>query len=341
MYIFWIILSFFIIAYLSWRITGWIYNHSILKSIFDYPNLRSLHSKPTPYGGGLSISILALVSVLFLWQVNILSMDVALAILVGGSLVTIIGWIDDRLNCSRSIRIFFYLLASIWAVFWLLKADSMFLIDHIPLAIGLIAGLFWIINLYNFMDGSDGIVAVQTICTGFMVAILFLDMHEVGLAMFTFVVVASSVGFLIWNWPPARIFMGDVGSCMLGFMYGALVVESYLNNTLPLSVWLILLSVFICDTSLTLMMRVISGDKWYLAHKQHGYQRFIQMGNSHRKVNIYILIINLLILYPLSYLVYKFNHYQWLITTIVFILLISIWLLIQKQYKEYFRQASQ
>ena len=301
MNIVWLSIAFVLIVFLSWTITAWVKRFALNNSIIDHPNQRSLHCVPMPRGGGLSITLLILFGITTLWAYQLLSSELTMAALIGGSLVALIGWLDDRSNFSIVARASFYLLASIWSVYWMLGIDFGTNIDNILLIFCLIIGIAWLTNLYNFMDGSDGIAAIQAISAGIMGSVFLIHTNESGLVYLLLIIIASSTGFLIWNWPPARIFMGDVGSCLLGFIYSIIIIETYIKNILPLTVWLILFSFFICDASLTLLFRVASGKKWYRAHREHGYQLYIQMGKSHRQLVYAILSINMFFLYPMSF----------------------------------------
>ena len=191
------------------------------------------------------------------------------------------------------------------------------------------------------MDGSDGLAGTQAILTGLVTTILLFYVNEMALAMLALLLAASVSGFLIWNWPPAKIFMGDVGSCLLGFAFGSMGFISFIDGTLSPAVWLILLSVFICDTTLTLLKRVMTGKRWYRAHREHAYQKVIQMGMSHEKLNYYVLLINLILLCPMTFLAFQNDAYKWWLTGSVYCLLSGIWLLVQIKYSKYPHDDSQ
>ncbi|MGK0298206.1 MAG: Fuc2NAc and GlcNAc transferase [Gammaproteobacteria bacterium] len=333
MNIVWLSLAFVLIVFLSWTITSWANRYALNNSIMDHPNQRSLHYVPMPRGGGLSIALLILFGIVILWACQLLSIELTMAAFIGGSLVALIGWLDDRSNFPIVIRALFYLLASVWSVYWMLGMSFGTNVNNILLILCLILGIAWLTNLYNFMDGSDGVAALQAISSGIMGGVFLIYVNETGLVYLLLVIIASSTGFLIWNWPPARIFMGDVGSCLLGFIYSIIIIETYIKNILPLTIWLILFSFFICDASLTLLYRVASGKEWYRAHRQHGYQLYIQMGKSHKQLIYVILSINMIFLYPMSFFAFNYSEYQWWITLAVYSLLTSIWITIQIKYK--------
>jgi Fuc2NAc and GlcNAc transferase len=144
-------------------------------------------------------------------------------------------------------------------------------------------GIVWLTNLYNFMDGIDGIAAAEAVVVGMGGALLVAG-RSPPLALVSVVVAAAAAGFLVWNWPPARLFMGDVGSGFLGFVFGGLALGSERAHALPAVLWLVLLGPFFLDATVTLVRRVARGERWYAAHRSHAYQRAVQGGWSHGRV---------------------------------------------------------
>jgi Fuc2NAc and GlcNAc transferase len=157
------------------------------------------------------------------------------------------------------------------------------------------------INLYNFMDGIDGLAGIETLCVSTLGTLLFAWSGLGGLADVVLVLGGATAGFLIWNWPPAKIFMGDVGSGFLGYVFGVLALSSAKERPWLLWPWLILLSVFIVDATVTLMKRVITGARWYEAHRSHAYQHAARRWDSHSKVTVAIAAINVVWLFPLAW----------------------------------------
>ncbi len=156
-----------------------------------------------------------------------------------------------------------------------------------------IVGIVWLTNLYNFMDGIDGVAAGEAASVAVFAGALLWATGAKGLAATAWIIAAAAAGFLLWNWSPARIFMGDVGSGFLGFLFGALAVASEATGALPGIIWLLLLGVFIVDATATLLRRMVLGHCWYCAHRQHAYQRAVQAGLSHRQVSGFVLALNL------------------------------------------------
>ena len=159
---------------------------------------------------------------------------------------------------------------------------------------GLLAvlGTVWMINLYNFMDGIDG-AATEAVTVSAIAGIILFVTGNGGLAMVCMALAFSVVGFLIWNWPPARIFMGDVGSGFLGFVFACLAIASENSGALPLVVWVVLLGVFVVDATVTLIRRFINKEKLYEAHRTHVYQLAVQAGFSHKQVTVTVCLINI------------------------------------------------
>ncbi len=317
------------VVFFAWVITAWTRQYAIKCSILDHPNPRSSHSEPTPRGGGISISIIALISVLALWLLGYISYQIFLAIGCGGLLVSVVGWLDDRNDIAVIWRAVLYLTASAWAAYWIIFLNGVFnQYNYLSFGISLVS-IAWLANLYNFMDGSDALAASQSVCTALMGGVLFMLADYSGLSLLLFLLSAAFLGFLIWNWPPAKIFMGDVGSCFIGFVFATIALIGSVENIISIAVWLILLSIFICDTSLTLMKRMFIGEKWYTAHRSHAYQLLIQSGMSHRQLVLFVLLINGLLLLPLSFIAYSIGIYRWWITAGVYFCIGSVWWFIQ------------
>jgi Fuc2NAc and GlcNAc transferase len=175
-----------------------------------------------------------------------------------------------------------------------------------PLVLGgllLFAGVWWV-NLFNFMDGIDGIAASQAVFMLAAGAMLAAWLHPAAVDavewLWMLALAAATLGFLAFNWPPARIFMGDVGSTYLAFMIFALALLSVREGWLTYPAWLVLGAVFVADASVTLARRVLAGERWFEAHRSHAYQRLSRRWGSHRRVTLLVIGINLLWLAPLA-----------------------------------------
>ena len=262
--------------------------YALAHALVDVPNERSSHSVPTPRGGGLAIALVVLVGVGLLATTGQVGPRVAVALGGGGALVAAVGWLDDRRGLSARMRLVVHVAAAIWTVVWL-RGMPQLSVGEGAVSLGFagallaILGIVWSTNLYNFMDGIDGVAAAEAATVG-VVGALLLARREPSLALIAVLLAAAAAGFLVWNWPPARLFMGDVGSGFLGFFFGGLAVASENTHALPALLWLLLLGPFFIDATVTLLRRMARGERWYAAHRTHAYQRAAQAGWSHRRV---------------------------------------------------------
>ena len=300
-----LILSCFISSTL---LTGCLRRYVLSRNILDLPNHRSSHVTPTPRGGGVAFVIIFFLAILCLASAGLTNLPVAIALLSGGSIVASVGFIDDHKHVPAYLRFVAHMMAGFIAIFLIGGMPSLSVSGLlIPAGIGLsflaLVYLVWLINLYNFMDGIDGIAALETItvCSG--ASILYIMTGEQGLIGLPLALAASVAGFLWWNFPTARIFMGDVGSGFLGFTLGILTIQAAgISDDLFLG-WLILLGVFIVDATITLLMRLFQGKKITEGHCEHAYQHAAKRYGSHRKVTIAVCIVNIFWLLPMAILV--------------------------------------
>lgn len=230
--------------------------------------------------------------------IGIIPKPFAIALCGGGVLVAWVGWLDDRKSLPSSVRAAVHAVAAVWAVAWVggfpsLNLGFVIVQLHVAGPILAVVGIIWSINLYNFMDGIDGLATSEAIVVAAVGGIFTAVSGSVSLTTVSWLLASACFGFLIWNWPPAKIFMGDVGSGLLGYVFAVLALASENSGTLPLLVWVILLGVFVVDTTATLIRRVVRGEKWHEPHRTHAYQLAIQIGYSHKTVTLGILGINL------------------------------------------------
>jgi Fuc2NAc and GlcNAc transferase len=285
-----IILLFICLGFLSFALTYFIRLFALKNKIVSIPNERSLHDIPTPHGGGLAIVISWYVGISILFFFSKIDKNLYFALL-SGAILTLVSLIDDLRGLKPFIRLIFHFITSIIAFVLLgglrqlvipgIQMNYLFLVY--PLAI---IGMVWFINLFNFMDGVDGFASLEAITICF---VLFLLSGSI----INLLLLACVSGF--WNLPKAKIFMGDVGSTQLGFIL--VVLGIYFHNTYQFSIlnWIMLTSPFWFDATLTLYRRWRNGEKLGEAHRKHAYQRIVQAGFSHLKVNVYLLIINLFV----------------------------------------------
>lgn len=268
------------------------------------PTHRSSHSIPTPVGGGIAIVLTYFVMLAYVALAH--EMDFAeLAALAAGLPVALAGLVDDRAHLSARIRLAIQFSCAFFAV-WFAGSIP-------PLQIGYFqtGGLFfvwvllplaivWMTNLYNFMDGIDGIAGMEAAFVGLAAAALLFASGDIPLALLCLGLFSGATGFLVWNWPPAKIFMGDVGSGFLGLTLAIIALLSHVHGSMSLWAWLLLLACFIADASVTLLRRVITGKPVHVAHRQHAYQHASRHTGSHQKVTVAVLAINVFWLFPLA-----------------------------------------
>jgi Fuc2NAc and GlcNAc transferase len=277
-------------------LTGLARRFALAQALLDVPNERSSHTSPTPKGGGLAIVAVVLSGVAILWLTGMLGRDESWAILGGGTLVAAVGWLDDRRGLSARTRLAAHVVAAAWALWWL--GGMPFLTTGHDVralgAFGTVLGGFaivWAINVTNFMDGIDGLAAGEVVTVTLTAALLLAHVHP-PLAAAAALTGGAALGFLPWNWRPARIFMGDTGSGFLGFVVAVLAVASERAGALPALAWIVLYAVFATDATVTLLRRAWRGDRWYSAHRSHAYQRAVQAGWSHARVTTTVLLLN-------------------------------------------------
>ncbi len=267
--------------------------------ILAQPNERSSHSLPTPHGGGIPALCALAVTVLAAGITGVHWPLVYPALLGMAALLLVVGVLDDHHDLPAGARFACYWLCCVVAVAWLYRALG----PGIPawLAIVAIMALLWFTNLYNFMDGIDGIAASQCVlATATAGGLVVLTGGSPEYALFCFLLGAAHAGFLLWNWPPARMFMGDAGSIPTGFLLGSLALLGAWEGDLPLACWLILLAAFITDTSVTLLWRIATGQSFAQPHRLHAYQRLSRVFGGHRPVLLILFALHAFWLIPLA-----------------------------------------
>jgi Fuc2NAc and GlcNAc transferase len=275
--------------------------YAVSRSIIDVPNARSLHEEPVPRGGGLAMVVTFLAGIVLLAGAGSVPVAMAVGIVGGGGVVALIGWFDDYGHVLRTTRVLTHVAAAAWALFWLGGLPSVSLGSvafHLPVVGTFLAlvGVVWWINLYNFMDGIDGLAAGQAVSVAAAAWLLMLLTNApASLSRAALLLAASAAGFLAVNWTPARIFMGDVGSGFLGFTFAILAIASENAGALPVVVWVLLSGVFVFDSTVTLLRRVMRREAWWEAHRSHAYQRLVSAGYSHVQVTCAVLAFNLII----------------------------------------------
>jgi Fuc2NAc and GlcNAc transferase len=286
-------------------IMTWSVRHYALSSgLLDKPNSRSSHAQPTPRGGGLAIVATTLVGTWLITARGGLEISAAAAICLGGLGVALVGYLDDRRGLSPLFRMMVHILATVsalWMLDWSHDLGAMFPLLHGSIAVAIIAlAVVWSINLYNFMDGIDGLAASQATFVAAASALFALISSDHTIAALLLLSAGASLGFLFWNRPPAKIFMGDVGSGFLGFWLAALALLLDLENSVNIWTSVALSSVFVSDATTTLLRRAFRGQRWYEAHRSHAYQHLARRWKSLGKLTSLLWVLNCLIVFPLA-----------------------------------------
>ncbi|EHQ53689.1 putative group 4 glycosyl transferase [Ectothiorhodospira sp. PHS-1] len=292
-------------------LTGILRRYALSRNLLDVPNARSSHRLPTPRGGGLAIVLVVLGMLPVLWLLGWLEAGALIGLWGSGLLVALVGWLDDHGHVRVSWRLLTHFAAAGWGLVWLgglPPLPMMGAVWDMGWAGHLLAMVYlvWVLNLYNFMDGIDGIAGIEavTVCVG-AVLLSWLAVGQAGLpaAGVTGVLAAACAGFLFWNFPRARIFMGDGGSGFVGLMLGLLSIQAAWVAPELFWAWVILLGVFVVDATLTLVRRVVRGVPFHQAHRSHAYQHAARRLGRHPPVSLAVGALNLFWLLPLGVLV--------------------------------------
>lgn len=261
--------------------------------IIDIPNDRSSHTVPTARGGGLAIVLTWYLGISIFFYFDYINQHLYYALLSGLFLAGV-SIVDDIISLKPNIRLCIQILTAILA-FLFLKGINPVIISGLTISSNLflfpcaIIGIMWFTNLFNFLDGIDGYASLEAI-------IISLVMYLITSNYICLLLISAVAGFLFWNWPKAKIFMGDIGSTQLGFIL--VVLGIYFQNESELSIvhWLMISSLFWFDATLTLFRRWKNNEKVTYAHKKHAYQRAVQSGLSHQRTITYSVLINLFII---------------------------------------------
>lgn len=280
--------------------------------LMDVPVERSAHQRATPRGGGIAI-VISIYSFLFVLAsqgyLNLFQFSVLLCAFP----VAVAGFVDDVRSLSVKVRLPVHLLAAFAALALLGPVPEPFFsgmieLPYVLMSALLMIALVWLLNLYNFMDGIDTLAAGQCLFVSGAAAIL-LPASQGALIWVCSGLFLATLGFFLWNLPPARLFMGDVGSTFLGFFLGLLGLLSHYDGSLSVWVWVLLMGVFIADTTYTLLRRRLSGFSVTLGHSTHAYQHLARRLGSHGRAALVLTAVNLIWLFPLAWLAAEYPEY--------------------------------
>ena len=283
---------YFVLFLISFSLTYLIKNYMIKKSLVATVNERSSHTVPTPHGGGIALALTWFMGLGYLYFTAEIESKLFYALLFG-AVISIVSFFDDIYELSPKLRLLVQSLVAVFGIYILGGLESItfgiFSIEN-QIITNVFAFLLivWFINLTNFIDGINGYVGSEFVFLSVAGFLLFDGAHFLVLAV-------AVLGFLFWNWNKAKIFMGDVGSTLLG--YNVAIFTIYYSNiqSSNLWIWITLFALFWFDATITLIRRKLNKEKLSQAHKKHAYQRLTQAGWSHYKVTNYSIGLNIII----------------------------------------------
>ena len=281
----------------------------ISRDMLVIPNDRSSHQEPKPQGGGLSILISFLFFMLTSLIFDFIEEEIIIALTIPGLLIGLAGLKDDFNSMKPSSRLIIHFFSAGLGLYLVGGLPSITLFgSSVNFGfIGQVLAIFyivWLINLYNFMDGIDGLASLEAIFIFSSMAIfIYLTLGTINILFLFAFLIGSVLGFLLWNFPKSFIFLGDVGSGFLGIILA--LSSIMITIEIPELIWsfLVLIGVFVVDSTYTLFFRILSGKKFYEAHSEHLYQKIARSFNSHIKTSVLIMIINLVWLMPIAFLI--------------------------------------
>jgi UDP-N-acetylmuramyl pentapeptide phosphotransferase/UDP-N-acetylglucosamine-1-phosphate transferase len=281
-----------ILLLLSFALTYFIKEYAIKKSLVATVNERSSHSVPTPHGGGIAVSLTWFIGLIYLYINDQIDPSLFFALILG-AVIAVVGLVDDIIELKAIPRMIVFTLVGASGLYIIggLETITFGLFDISNIVVTSIFAMLlilWYVNLTNFIDGIDSYLSVKFIFLSVAGLLLFGAAHFAVLGV-------SVLGFLYWNWHKAKIFMGDVGSTLLGYTI-AIITIYYANiESSNLWIWITLYALFWFDATVTLVRRLLNGEKPSVPHKKHAYQRLTQAGWSHSRVTLAALGLNLVI----------------------------------------------
>ncbi len=286
--------------------------YALKNNVIDVPNQRSSHSVPTPRGGGVAIVIGFLAGIVFFYVSGIVPLSQMLSLFIAGVITAVVGFLDDHGHIAARWRLLMHFFAAAAGLYFLGQFPVIDLFGY-QFSAGWLGMLFalvylaWMLNLYNFMDGINGLASMEAIMfaltSGLVVVFSTPNSIESSQLATLLLLGCAALGFIFWNFPSAKIFMGDAGSGFLGIIIGLLVLHISLLDSKLFLAEICLLGIFIVDATITLLRRLIGGKKVYEAHASHTYQIFARKFRSHKPVTVGAFIINALWLLPFALLI--------------------------------------
>jgi Fuc2NAc and GlcNAc transferase len=282
--------------------------------IVAIPNERTLHVGAVPRGGGIVVASVWLALLALLFSNDQVAQGDFLALFVGGAVVAILGIVDDVVDLKASLKLLVQIVAVIWGLSWVGGMPDFVLpfapedLEWLGFLFGTLA-LLWAISLYNFMDGIDGMAGSGAVFMSVTMGTFLWLQGNTPFAALCFLLAAACAGFVWFNWPPAKLFMGDAGSGFLGYVFGLLMLASVREEPTLLWVWLVIMGYFLTDTTTTLLLRMIFVKPFYGTHRFHAYQSLARRTGNHLKVTSGVLLVQVLWLLPLAILAFRFPEY--------------------------------
>ncbi|MFT5519473.1 MAG: Fuc2NAc and GlcNAc transferase [Enterobacterales bacterium] len=277
-------------------------------------NFRTLHEVDVPRGSGVILGLVFLFFLIILWCFAYINDSIFSILLIGGLSSTLFGLLDDIMDIKARIKLIIQLLLSVM-ILYSLNDKSKLIVEQFSFLtiIGIILlfiAVAWFLNLVNFMDGADGLLATCTCCVCVMLfGLLYLNHSDLDVMILSGLLAVVCLAFLLFNWPPASVFMGDAGSLFIAFVLGVFIINT-IDKSISPWLWLIMLGYILTDTCLTLLLRIILVKKWYGAHRSHAYQNFVRIRGEHKTALYIILAYHLFWLMPLLVLANTYQTYE-------------------------------
>ncbi|RYA23182.1 glycosyl transferase [Malaciobacter halophilus] len=288
-----------ILLLLSFSFTYFIKEYAMKKSLVATVNERSSHTVPTPHGGGIALALTWFLGLIYIYMIGEIQSSLFYALLFG-VVISVVSFLDDIYELSAKLRLIAQSLVAIGGLYFLGGFESL-TFGVFDIQNSLFTNIFaffmiiWFINLYNFLDGINGYAGSEALFLSLAAFVLFGGSHFLVLG-------AAVLGFLFWNFNKAKIFMGDVGSTLLGYNIAIFTIYYANQESANFWIWIILFALFWFDATLTLIRRKRNGERLSQAHKKHAYQRLNQSGWSHFKVTNYSIGINI-VLFAILYFI--------------------------------------